>query len=76
MWRILLVFLVPLMLSNVLQSASQTMASIWIGRLISTQALGAISAVFPIVFLLFSSCLASEREQRLDRTGVRRTRPS
>ncbi len=54
MWRILLVFLVPLMLSNVLQSASQTMASIWIGRLISTQALGAVSAVFPIVFLLFS----------------------
>jgi putative MATE family efflux protein len=54
MWQILLVFLIPLMLSNVLQSASQTMASIWIGRLISTQALGAISAVFPIVFLLFS----------------------
>lgn len=54
MWQILLAFLVPLMLSNVLQSASQTMASIWIGRLISTQALGAISAVFPIVFLLFS----------------------
>ncbi len=54
MWQILLVFLVPLMLSNVLQSASQTMASIWIGRSISTQALGAISAVFPIVFLLFS----------------------
>ncbi|MGB8910224.1 MAG: MATE family efflux transporter [Candidatus Cybelea sp.] len=54
MWRILLVFLIPFMLSNVLQSASQTMASIWIGRLISTQALGAISAVFPIIFLLFS----------------------
>jgi putative MATE family efflux protein len=54
MWQILLVFLVPLMLSNVLQSVSQTMASIWIGRLISTQALGAISAVFPIIFLLFS----------------------
>ncbi len=54
MWQILLVFLVPLMLSNVLQSASQTMASIWIGRLISTTALGAVSAVFPIVFLLFS----------------------
>ncbi len=54
MWQILLVFLVPLILSNALQSASQTMASIWIGRLISTQALGAVSAVFPIVFLLFS----------------------
>jgi putative MATE family efflux protein len=54
MWQILLVFLIPLVLSNALQSASQTMASIWIGRLISTQALGAVSAVFPIVFLLFS----------------------
>jgi putative MATE family efflux protein len=54
MWQILLVFLVPFMLSNVVQSASQTMASIWVGRLISTQALAAISAVFPIVFLLFS----------------------
>jgi putative MATE family efflux protein len=54
MWQLLLAFLVPLMLSNALQSASQTMASIWIGRLISTQALGAVSAVFPVVFLLFS----------------------
>jgi putative MATE family efflux protein len=54
MWQILLVFLVPFMIGNVVLSASQTMASIWIGRLISTQALGAISAVFPIVFLLFS----------------------
>ncbi|MBV8283403.1 MAG: MATE family efflux transporter, partial [Candidatus Eremiobacteraeota bacterium] len=54
MWQILLVFLVPLMLSNALQSASQTFASIWIGRLISTEALGAVSAVFPVVFLLFS----------------------
>src|SRR5581483_10856529 len=54
MWRLLLVFLIPLMLSNVIQSASQTMASIWIGRLISTQALAAVSAVFPVIFLLFS----------------------
>ncbi|MBV8583047.1 MAG: MATE family efflux transporter, partial [Candidatus Eremiobacteraeota bacterium] len=54
MWQILLVFLVPLMLSNALQSASQKFASIWIGRLISTEALGAVSAVFPVVFLLFS----------------------
>ena len=48
----------PLMLSNVLQSASQTMASIWIGRLISTQALGRdlgrlpdhVSCLFSFVF--------------------------
>jgi putative MATE family efflux protein len=54
MWQIMLVFLVPLMLSNILQAASQTAASIWIGRLIGTEALGAISAVFPILFLLIS----------------------
>ena len=73
MWQILLVFLVPLMLSNVLQSASQTMASIWIGRLISTAALGAISAVFPIIFLLFSFVFGvSSWKQRSHRTGLRR----
>ena len=54
MWRLLLVFLIPLMLSNILQAASQTVASVWIGRLLGTQALGAISAVFPILFLLVS----------------------
>ena len=54
MWQLLLMFLVPLMLSNILQSISQTMASIWIGRLISTQALAAVSAVFPVIFFLFS----------------------
>lgn len=54
MWRLLAVFLVPLMLSNILQAASSTFGSIWIGRLIGTDALGAISAVFPILFLLAS----------------------
>ena len=75
MWQILLVFLVPLMLSNVLQSASQTMASIWIGRLISTQALAAISAVFPIVFLLFSFVFGvSSGSSVSGRSGLRRAR--
>jgi putative MATE family efflux protein len=54
LWRTLLVFLVPLMLSNLLQSATQTAGSIWIGRLIGTPALASISAVFPILFLLIS----------------------
>jgi putative MATE family efflux protein len=54
MWQILLVFLVPLMISNVLQSASQTFSSIFLGRMIGVNALAAVSAVFPVVFLLFS----------------------
>ncbi|HEY1429949.1 MAG TPA: MATE family efflux transporter, partial [Candidatus Tumulicola sp.] len=54
MWRTMLLFLVPLMISNVLQAAAQTVASVWIGRLLGTAALGAMSAVFPIMFLLIS----------------------
>ncbi len=54
MWRLFLVFLIPLMLSNALQSASQTVASIFLGRLIGVNALAAVSAVFPIIFLLIS----------------------
>ncbi len=54
MWQTLAVFLVPLMLSNILQSASQTFNSIFVGRMIGVDALAAISAFFPIFFLLFS----------------------
>lgn len=54
MWRLFLVFLIPLMLSNALQSASQTVASIYLGRLIGVNALAAASAVFPVLFLLIS----------------------
>jgi putative MATE family efflux protein len=54
MWRLFLVFLIPLILSSALQSASQTVASIYLGRLIGVNALAAVSAVFPILFLLIS----------------------
>ncbi len=48
------VFLVPLMLSNMLQSASATLNSIYLGRLIGVQALAAASSFFPIVFFMIS----------------------
>jgi putative MATE family efflux protein len=54
LWLIFIVFLVPMMLSNILQSASQTIGSVFLGRLIGTNALAAVSAVFPVIFLLFS----------------------
>src|SRR5579884_3882370 len=54
MWRLFLVFLIPLIMSTALQSASQTVASIYLGRLIGVNALAAVSAVFPILFLLIS----------------------
>ena len=46
------VFLVPLMLSNILQSASATLNSIYLGRLIGVKALAAASSFFPIVFFM------------------------
>jgi putative MATE family efflux protein len=54
LWRTLLVFLVPLMLSNILQAASGTITSIYLGRMIGVGALAAASSVFPILFLLLS----------------------
>ncbi len=53
-WQSLGIFLIPLMLSNVLQSLSQTANSVYLGRLVGVKALAAVSAIFPIVFLLIS----------------------
>ena len=51
-WQAMLVFLIPLMLSNMLQSASATLNSIYLGRLIGVGALAAASSFFPIVFFM------------------------
>jgi putative MATE family efflux protein len=53
-WRSMLVFLVPLMLSNILQSASGTIGSIYLGRLIGVRALAAASSFFPIIFFMIA----------------------
>ena len=49
-----LVFLLPLMLSNVLQSLNGTINTIYIGQLIGVEALAAVSVFFPIMLLLIS----------------------
>ncbi len=54
LWMLFFVFLVPLILSNLLQTASQTLGAVFLGRMIDTNALAAVSAVFPVVFLLFA----------------------
>lgn len=52
LWRRFLVFLVPLMASNILQSLSGTINSIYLGQMIGVEALAAASVFFPIMFLL------------------------
>jgi putative MATE family efflux protein len=53
-WRTMLVFLVPLMISNVLQSAGGTFINIYLGRMIGVGALASASAIFPVIFFLIS----------------------
>ena len=52
--RSMLLFLVPLILSNALQSIGQLGGSIVVGRWLGVDALAAISAFFPLFFLLVS----------------------
>ncbi|WP_176560138.1 MATE family efflux transporter [Brevibacillus dissolubilis] len=53
-WRMMLVFLIPLILSNALQSIGQFVGSVVVGRWIGVDALAAISSFFPLFFLLIS----------------------
>jgi putative MATE family efflux protein len=53
-WKIFLIFLVPMMLSNVLQSLSGTLNNVFLGQMIGVQALAAASAFFPMMLFLIS----------------------
>ena len=54
LWRTFLVFLMPMMATNVLQLTSNTVNQIVIGNMLGVHALSAMSGFFPIVFLLIS----------------------
>ncbi len=54
LWRTFLAFLAPMVLSNILQSMSGTLNSIYIGQMIGTSALAAVAGIFPIVFFFIS----------------------
>src|SRR3569833_712195 len=54
LWQRFLLFLVPLMLSNILQAMSGTINNIFIGQLVGVDALAAAAAFFPILFFLMS----------------------
>ena len=54
LWRVYLVFLVPMVLSNILQGLSGTINGIFIGQMLGTHALAAVSGMFPIVFFFIS----------------------
>ncbi|MFC9419175.1 MATE family efflux transporter [Bacillus mobilis] len=53
-WKSMSMFLVPLLLSNVLQSIGQLFGMVVVGRGLGVNDLAAISAFFPLFFLLVS----------------------
>lgn len=52
--RHLLIFSWPMFLGNLLQTMYNTVDSIWVGRFLGPDALGAVSVGFPIIFALVS----------------------
>jgi putative MATE family efflux protein len=53
-WKIYLMFLVPMMLANILQSLSGTLNNIFLGHMIGVKALAAASSFFPVMLFLIS----------------------
>ncbi|MGI6702590.1 MAG: MATE family efflux transporter [Clostridia bacterium] len=47
-------FSIPMLLGNMLQALYNTVDSIWVGRFLGPEALGAVSVSFPIIFVLIS----------------------
>jgi len=54
LWRTFLVFLAPMMLSNILQSLFGTINNVYLGQMIGVDALAAVSVFFPVMFLLIA----------------------
>lgn len=54
LWRVYLVFLVPMIISNILQALSGTVNNIYLGQLLGVGAMASVSAFFPVLFFLIS----------------------
>jgi MATE family, multidrug efflux pump len=54
LWKTFLVFLAPMMLSNILQSLSGTINNIFLGQMIGVDALAAASVFLPVMFFFIA----------------------
>ena len=54
LWQVYLIFLAPMVLSNFLQSLSGTLNGIYVGQMLGTQALAAVSGMVPVVFFFIA----------------------
>ena len=54
LWKTFLVFLVPLIATNILQNLSGTINTVFVGQMLGVQAIAAVSVFFPILFCLMA----------------------
>ena len=54
LWKSYLAFLVPMIISNILQALSGTVNNIYLGQMLGVNAMAAVSAFFPVLFFLIS----------------------
>lgn len=54
LWKTFLFFLLPMLLSNVLQSLSGTVNNIYLGQMLGVHALAAVSGFFPVMFFFIA----------------------
>ena len=57
LWAAYAAMLLPMMLTNILQSLAGTLDSIYLGQMIGVEALAAVSAFFPVMFALLALVL-------------------
>jgi putative MATE family efflux protein len=54
LWKSYLAFLVPMIMSNLLQALSGTVNNIYLGQMLGVGAMASVSAFFPVLFFLIS----------------------
>ena len=54
LWKTFLLFLAPMLLSNLLQSLSGTLNNVYVGQMLGVGALAAVSSFFPVMFFFIA----------------------
>src|SRR5690606_1653990 len=54
LWKAFLVFLLPLIATNILHSLSGTINTVFVGQMLGVNAIAAVAVFFPLLFLLMA----------------------
>ena len=52
LWKTFFIFLLPLVVTNILQSLSGTINTVFVGQMLGVQAIAAVAEYFPILYSL------------------------